>query len=118
MNSLKQLISDEEKHRRFLLVFNQYEKEGLFNIVELADDLDFAKNTLYKIRKGTTNPPDILIYKFSEYFKKNPAWFFGRAEKLTDITKEIPLLSETEVLRLHELSLEIAALAVKMMSKK
>lgn len=118
MSSLKQLNTDEEKYKLFRQVLEQYEKTGVFKLPELAEALDFHKNTLYKVRKGTINPPDILIYKFCEYYKLNPAYFFGREKKLTALKQDIQPISQVEAIRLHEIGLEVATLAAKLLHKK
>lgn len=118
MSSLKQLITDDEKYKLFRQVLEQYEKSGIFKIVDLAEYLDFHKNTLYKVRKGTINPPDILIYKFCEYYKLNPAYFFGREQKLTGFGETAPSFSKSEILRLHDMGMELATLAAKLLNKK
>jgi len=79
----KQLIKDEEKSERFIKTFQAYRASKIIsNVGELCQNLEYAKPTLFKILDGTRMAPNNLIYKFCEYYKLDPAYFFGRSSKL------------------------------------
>ena len=99
---LIQPITDEEKFKRIRKVIESYLSSKHFkDYGELANLLDYSKNTLYQIMAGSRNPPDILIYKFCEYYKLDPAYFFGRSDTLNSIGKPVKPNSE-ELFEIHE----------------
>lgn len=119
--SLKQLIPNEEKHRRIRQLIEQYKLSGSFeHYGELAILIDYSKNTLYPIMAGKKDPPDILIYKFCEYYQLQPAWFFGRAEsviKISNVKIDYSDIKFNDLIELQQTCTKIAHLTAKLINK-
>lgn len=81
---MKQLISDKEKHDRFVYTFQKYRLNGHIPDVKYfcLQEIEYHPNTMWTILAGKRQAPDVLIYKFCEHFKLDPAFFFGRSEEL------------------------------------
>jgi hypothetical protein len=75
-----QPISDQEKHDKFVEIFNLYRANNKIKDVKAyCSEIDYTPNTLWLILAGKRMVPNILIYKFCESFNINPAYFFGRS---------------------------------------
>lgn len=106
--TLKQLISDPEKFKRFRTIVEQHLQSKSFeHYNELGDFLSTSGNTLYQVMANKRNPPDILIYKFCEYFGYNPAYFFGREDKLTSVSRPDKGIQKEDLLDIQKLHADL-----------
>lgn len=114
---LIQPITDEEKYSRIRKVIRSYlDSKSFKDYAELANLLDYNKNTLYQVMAGSRTPADIIIYKFCEYYELAPAYFFGRSDTLNSIGKPVKPNSE-ELLKVHEAILKTKELVEGLLNK-
>lgn len=82
--NLQQLISDKEKQERFVKFIADFRTSGMIGEVkQFCSDIDYQTSTFWVVMSGKRLVPDVLIYKVCEYFRLDPAYFFGRSKKLT-----------------------------------
>lgn len=75
-------ISKEEQLKRFLEELEKLIPAYYRSINAVGNAMNIPPNNLHNVRTGKLALPEVYIYKLCDLMKWEPAYFFGRAEKL------------------------------------